>query len=75
MTVNRLVSIFAGFVVALSVVLGHLNGQIDLTTMSWSWLTLFVGVNLFQMGFTGFCPLASILRAVGVKDVSTPCGS
>jgi hypothetical protein len=32
------------------------------------WFTAFVGVNLFQMGFTGFCPAASIMRALGLKD-------
>lgn len=36
--------------------------------MSWLWLGAFVGANLFQMGFTGFCPAASIMRALGMKD-------
>ncbi len=68
MTVNRVVTIFAGFMVMLSLALAHMMGQIDITKMSWLWLTAFVGFNLFQSGFTGFCPLASILRKIGLKD-------
>ena len=61
MEMNRIVSIFAGFMVMLSLVLAHWMGQVDLSHVSWLWLTLFVGFNLFQMGFTGFCPLVKIL--------------
>lgn len=68
MTVNRVVTIFAGFVVMLSLALAHFTGQVDMTKISWLWLTAFVGFNLFQSGFTGFCPLASILRKMGLKD-------
>lgn len=70
MTVNRAVSIFAGFMVMASLALAHFMGQIDLASMSWLWLTFFVGANLFQMGFTGFCPAASIFRALGLRDGS-----
>jgi hypothetical protein len=34
------------------------------------WLAVFVGANLFQSGFTGICPLASILRKLGVRTVA-----
>jgi len=34
------------------------------------WFTLFVGANLFQSGFTRFCPLDTILRKLGVKETS-----
>jgi hypothetical protein len=34
---------------------------------NWLWLTAFVGANLLQAAFTGFCPLAMILKAIGVK--------
>ena len=37
------------------------------------WFTVFVGVNLFQSGFTRICPLESILRRFGVKS-ATPAG-
>ncbi|MDR3368897.1 DUF2892 domain-containing protein [Rhodoferax sp.] len=76
MTVNRAVSIFAGFMIMASLAAAHFSGQISLGSMSWLWLTAFVGANLFQMGFTGFCPAASIMRALGLKDNSgTACGS
>jgi len=68
MTVNRAVSIFAGFTIMLSLALAHFTGQIDMSQLSWLWFTAFVGANLFQMGFTGFCPAASIFRMFGLKD-------
>ncbi len=68
MTVNRVVMIFAGFMIMLSLALAHFTGQADLTKMSWLWLTAFVGINMFQSGFTNFCPLASILRKMGLPD-------
>lgn len=67
MEVNRIVSIFAGAVVMSSLGLAHWQGQVDLGSMSWLWLTLFVGFNLFQMGFTGFCPLVKVLKVFGVE--------
>jgi hypothetical protein len=33
----------------------------------WLWFTAFVGANMLQAAFTGFCPIAGILRASGVK--------
>ncbi|MDP2449616.1 MAG: DUF2892 domain-containing protein [Polaromonas sp.] len=75
MTVNRAVSIFAGFMVMASLALAHFTGQINLGQMSWLWLTAFVGANLFQMGFTGFCPAARILKALGLKDATSACGT
>lgn len=54
MTVNRAVSVFAGFMIVLSLALAHSAGQINLGQMSWLWSTAFVGINLLQMGFTGF---------------------
>ena len=68
MTVNRAVSIFAGFMIMASLSAAHFTGQINLSQMTWLWLTAFVGANLFQMGFTGFCPAASIMRMLGLKD-------
>jgi hypothetical protein len=34
----------------------------------WLWFTLFVGANLFQSAFTGWCPMMTILRRAGVPD-------
>lgn len=75
MTVNRAVSIFAGFMIMASLALAHFTGQIDLGQMSWLWLTAFVGANLFQMGFTGFCPAAKVMRMLGLKDAAGTCGT
>jgi len=52
---------FAGAVILLSLVLTHYHNP------NWMWLTAFVGANLLQSAFTGFCPLANILKAMGKK--------
>lgn len=56
MTIERVVRIFAGAVVLASLALAALHSP------NWLWLTAFVGANLFQSGFTGFCPLQIMLR-------------
>ena len=60
MTIESVLRIFAGAVVLVSLVLALA------VNLNWLWLTAFVGANLFQSGFTGICPLASILRKAGV---------
>ena len=61
MNIDRLVLAFAGSVLLLSVALAHF------VSPNWLWLTVFVAANLLQSAFTGFCPLAKILRMAGVK--------
>ena len=61
MNIDRFVFAFAGMVVLLSLLLGHF------VSPYWLWLTAFVGLNLFQAAFTGFCPLAIILKRLGVQ--------
>ena len=73
MTVNRIVRIVAGFFIMLSLVLAHVTGQINLGELSWLWFTAFVGINLFQSGFTQFCPLDIILKKAGVKETCESC--
>lgn len=51
---------FAGAMVLVSLVLAQLH------SVYWLWLAAFVGVNLLQAAFTGFCPLAKILKKAGV---------
>ena len=68
MTVNQWVRIVAGFFIMLSLALAHFNGQIDLAQVNWMWFTAFVGINLFQSGFTKFCPLEIFLKKAGVKE-------
>ena len=62
MNIDRAVLAFAGSVVIVSLVLAHFISP------WWLLLTLFVGLNLLQASFTGFCPLAMILRRLGVKS-------
>lgn len=68
MTVNSWVRVIAGLFIMLSLTLAHINGQMDMSQMSWLWFTAFVGANLFQSGFTKFCPLDNILKMVGAKE-------
>lgn len=61
MSLERSVDAFAGFMVLLSVVLTYFVHP------GFVWLTVFVGANLFQQAFTGFCPAAIVMRRLGLK--------
>ncbi|MDP1708303.1 MAG: DUF2892 domain-containing protein [Gammaproteobacteria bacterium] len=61
MTTDRIVLAFAGSVILVSLVLSQWHSPY------WLWVTAFVGANLLQTAFTGFCPLARILVACGAK--------
>jgi hypothetical protein len=61
MSIDRFVLAFAGLMILLSLLLGVF------VSPYWLWFTAFVGANLFQSAFTGFCPLALILKKVGVR--------
>lgn len=61
MNVDRLVFTIAGIFVLLSVGLSQIH------SVYWLWFTAFVGANMLQASFTGFCPLAMILKKMGVK--------
>jgi hypothetical protein len=52
---------FAGAMVLASLLLAHFVNP------GWLWLTAFVGANLFQASFTGFCPLAILLKKAGMR--------
>jgi hypothetical protein len=62
MTIDRMVMAFAGSFILISLALAHWHSP------NWLWFTAFVGANLFQAAFTGFCPLAMILKKFGVKS-------
>ncbi|GAA4820638.1 sulfurtransferase [Marinicella pacifica] len=68
MNINRWIQRLAGLFVLLSLLLAHITGDVNLLKPTWLWVAVFVGFNLFQSSFTGFCPLAKILKAVGVKE-------
>ena len=65
--VNRIVHIFAGTVILLTVLLGSTWSPVFIHEYV-LFVTLFVGLNLFQYGFTNWCPLAMILRKFGIED-------
>lgn len=67
MSAQRLTMIGAGLFIIISLALAHFSGQIDITKMSWLWLTAFVGANLTQAGITGFCPMTKFFKATGAK--------
>src|SRR6478609_6490459 len=62
MTVERAVRVLAGTFVLLSVALGYW------VSPYWFLFTAFVGLNLFQSGFTNMCPGMSIFRKLGLPD-------
>ncbi|MBI5919572.1 MAG: DUF2892 domain-containing protein [Nitrosomonadales bacterium] len=66
MTIERIVRIVAGFFVMLSLALGVETSPLFVSSY-FLFFTAFVGLNLFQSGFTKFCPLDSILAKMGVK--------
>ena len=61
MTIDRLVMALAGSFILISLLLSVFHSTY------WLWFTAFVGANLLQSAFTGFCPSASILKKLGVK--------
>ena len=66
MNTERFIRIFAGGFVLLSLGLGLPSSPI-FVSQHFLWFTAFVGFMLFQSGFTRFCPMEIILRALGVK--------
>lgn len=62
MNIERTVLAFAGSMIVLSVMLAQF------VSPWWLLLTLFVGLNLLQSAFTGFCPLAKVLRLFGMRS-------
>ncbi|NTV12717.1 MAG: DUF2892 domain-containing protein [Desulfobulbaceae bacterium] len=67
MTVNDAIHAIAGTFILLSLALGAEASPLFMSKY-WLWFTAFVGANLFQFGFSGFCPLAVILKKVGVPE-------
>jgi hypothetical protein len=61
MSIDRAVLCFAGIMVLVSVALTVWVHP------AWMWLTVFVGANLLQASFTGFCPAAMLFRRLGAR--------
>ena len=62
MTIDRAVMAFAGTMILLSLALAYAFSPY------WLALAAFVGLNLLQSSFTGFCPLAMVLKRLGVRS-------
>jgi hypothetical protein len=62
MTLDRSVMLFAGVMVLLSVVLTAFVSPLFI------WFTVFIGLNLIQSSFTGFCPAAMVFKRLGIKS-------
>lgn len=66
MTSWKLVRVIAGFFILLSLALGMPESPMFMSKY-WLYFTAFVGVNLLQSGFTGWCLMENILRKLGVR--------
>ena len=69
MTVDRLIHVFAGLFILLSLALG-VQGSPLFVSPWWLAFTAFVGANLLQFGFTNICPLGMILKKLGVPEAA-----
>ena len=74
MTVERYVRVFAGLFIIISLALGVEGSPLFVSKWALAF-TAFVGLNLFQSGFTTLCPLASILRKLGVPVARPSAGA
>jgi small-conductance mechanosensitive channel len=61
MSIDRAVLTFAGLMVLASLLLTHFVHP------GFVWFTAFIGVNLVQSAFTGFCPAAMLFRKLGIR--------
>lgn len=61
MNVDRAVFIVAGTMILVSLALAQF------VSPYWLLLTAFVGLNMLQAAFTGFCPAATVFRKLGLK--------
>ena len=69
MTIQRIIFLVAGSLVLTGLALGHFVNE------WWLLLPTFVGFNMFQTAFTGFCPLERILIRMGIGQTAGPCGA
>lgn len=69
MTLERMIRMFAGSFVLLSLALGVKDSPVFINE-NFLWFTAFVGANLLQSAFTCFCPLEMILKRLGVRSAT-----
>lgn len=73
MNSERIIRIMAGAFVLISLLLGASASPLYHSSY-WLWFTAFVGLNLFQSGFTRFCPAELVLWKLGVKSAGDQAG-
>ncbi|MBC2710817.1 MAG: DUF2892 domain-containing protein [Desulfosarcina sp.] len=61
MNIDRVILAFAGIMILITLLLSQIYSTY------WLWFTAFIGANLAQSPFTGFCPMVKILKPLGVK--------
>ncbi|MFI4937667.1 MAG: DUF2892 domain-containing protein [Candidatus Berkiellales bacterium] len=61
MNIDKAVFLFAGILILLSLVLAKFH------SFYWLWLTAFIGLNMVQSSFSGFCPIAKLFKKFGIK--------
>ena len=66
MSIDRIINAMAGAFILVSLGLGVEASPI-FHSAYWLWVTAFVGANLLQSSFTGFCPAAIIFKKLGAK--------
>jgi len=62
MNIDRIVFAVAGSLILLSVIFAVSH------SIHWLWLTGIIGVNMTQAAFTGFCPMAYVLKSIGIES-------
>lgn len=62
MNIDKAIFAFAGIMILVSVALTHYVHP------NWFWFTIFIGANLLQSAFTGFCPVATLLKKMGFQS-------
>lgn len=72
MTVDRLIHVFAGLFILVSLALGIESSPLFLSQWALAF-TAFVGANLLQFGFTKVCPLGFMLKKLGVPESVASC--
>ena len=60
MSLDRAIMAFAGVMILVSILLTKFVHP------NWFWLTVFIGANLFQSAFTGFCPAGKVMSKLGI---------
>ncbi|AJY32708.1 hypothetical protein BTM_4408 [Burkholderia thailandensis 34] len=66
MTSWQITRIIAGMLILVSLVIGAPSSPLYVSSW-WLWLTVFVGANLMQSGFTQWCPMEIFMRKLGLK--------